>query len=149
MIAARRFTPLLAAAGIVILLQQGLDVAQLLPSTDFVTSAGRVRQLLALEARSPGFLVADFLLLWALWAAGHFPLRRAAAVTHLLVGLGLLALIPIFLGDAGHLIEGMAGGEATGFRIAVARTLGVLLALGTVGLLGGRFLLAERPRTLA
>lgn len=148
MIEARRFTPLLAAVGIVILLQQGLDVAQLLPSTDFATPAGRVRQLFALEARSPGFLVADFLLLWALLAAGLFPLRRAAAVTHLLVGLGLLALIPIFLGDAGRLIEGMAGGEATAFRVAVARTFSVLAALGTAGLLAGRFLLVERPRTL-
>jgi putative effector of murein hydrolase LrgA (UPF0299 family) len=148
MIEARRFTPLLAAAGIVILLQQGLDVAQLLPSTDFATPAGRVRQLLALEARSPGLLVADFLLLWALLAAGLFRLRRVAAVTHLLVGLGLLALVPIFLGDAGHLIEGMAGGEATAFRIAVARTLGVLVALGSAGLLAGRFLLVGRARTL-
>ena len=149
MIEARRFIPLLAAVGIVILLQQALDVAQLLPSIDFATTAGRVRQLLALEARSPGFLVADSLLLWALLVAGLGSLRRAAGVLHVLVGLGLLALIPLFLRDAGNLVEGMAGGEATAFRVAVARTLGVLLALGASGLWAGRFLLVPTRETSA
>jgi hypothetical protein len=145
----RRFTPLLAAVGIVILLQQLLDVAQLLPTIDFATTAGRVRQLLALEARSPGLLVADALLLWALLVAGLSSFRRAAGVVHLLVGLGLLALIPLFLHDAGNLVEGMAGGEATAFRVAVARTLGVLLGLGASGLWAGRFLLVPRLETSA
>ena len=149
MIEARRFTPLLALVGIVILTQQALDVAQLLPSTDFATPAGRFRQLLALEARSPGFLVADALLLWAMLAAGLVSLRRAAGAVHLLVGLGLLGLIPLFLGDAGSLVEGMAGGEATAFRIAVARTLVVLLVLGGAGLWAGRSLLVPERETLS
>jgi len=148
MIEARRFVPLLGLVGMVVFAQQALDVAQLLPSTDFATAAGRARQLLALEARSPGFLVADALVLWAMLTSGVVFLRRAAGVAHLLVGLGLLGLIPLFLGDAGHLVNGMAGGEAMGFRIAVARTLGVLLALGSAGLLAGRFLLVSAPATL-
>ncbi len=149
MIEARRFTPLLAAVGVVIFTQQALDVVQLLPATDFATAAGRVHQLLALEARSPGFLVADLLLLWAMVALGLGSLRRFAGMVHLLVGLGLLVLIPVFLRDAGTLMEGMAGGDAAGFRVAVARTLMVLVALGGAGLWAGRYLIVREPPTSA
>ena len=148
MIDSRRFIPLLAAAGLVILAQQFVDVAQLLPSTDFATPAGRVRQLLALESRTPGLLTADLLMLWALIAARGTWLLRTAAGLHGLLGFGCLFLMPLFLADAGSLARGLSGSESAAFRVVVGRTLVVLTLLGVAGLIAGRALLTLRREAL-
>ena len=136
----RRFLRLLAAAGAVILLHQAADLALLLPATDFATPAGRVRQLLAVEARSPGLLAADILILWALIRLDRSRGLRVAAGLHLIVGALLLALFPVFLLDAGRLAAGFGGSEASAFRVVAGRTLFMLALLGLGGLLTGRSL---------
>ena len=140
MIDARRFLPLMGAAGAVVLLHQLADLAQLLPATDFATPAGRVRQLLAVEARSPGLLCADILIIWALTLRGLREGLRVAGVVHLIVALLLLVLLPVFLLDAGSLAGGFAGSEAAAFRVVVGRTLLLLALLGLGGLLAARSL---------
>ena len=137
---ARRFLPLLAAVGAVVLLHQAADLALLLPATDFATPAGRVRQLLAVEARSPGLLAADILILWALVQLGSPRGLRVAGALHLLAGALLLVLFPVFLLDAGRLAGGFAGSEASAFRVVAGRTLFMLALLGLGGLLTGRSL---------
>jgi hypothetical protein len=140
MTAAKPFIPLLMVVGGVILLQQAVDLALLLPGVDFATPAGRVRQLLAVESRSPGLLAADLLLLWGSILGGKRQVLLGAGALHLTVGALLLALLPLFLVDAGSLAHGFGSGEATAFKVVVARTLLVLAFLGLAGLLGGRAL---------
>ena len=143
----RRWLPLLAAVGAVVLLQQVADVAVLLPATDLATPAGRVRQLLAVEARSPGLVAADLLLLSGL-VLGRGSLRlRVAGTVHLAGGVLLLLLFPVFLRDAGSLAGGFGGSEASAFQWVAARTLLMLAGFGVVGLAAGRalFRLAASP----
>ena len=140
MIESRRFIPLLGVVGLLIVAQQAFDIAQLLPSTDLATPVGRVRQLVALESRTPGLLTGDVLVLWALIAAGSRMLLRSAGGLHLLVGVLVLVLAPVFLRDAGSVVGGLSGNEAAAFRVVVARTLAVLALLGAAGLVAGRYL---------
>jgi len=144
----RRFIPLLTAVGLVIFAQQAADILQFVPSNDLATPAGRIRQLLALESRTPGLLTADLLLLWALIASRGAELLRAAAGVHGVIGLLLLALLPMLPGDAASIAGGLSGGESAAFRVAVGRTLFVLVLLGIAGLLAGRVLLALRREAL-
>ena len=144
---ARPWLPLLAAVGAVVLLQQVADVAVLLPATDLATPAGRVRQLLAVEARSPGLVAADLLLLSGM-VLGRSALRlRVAGAVHLAGAVVLLVLFPVFLFDAGSLAAGFGGSEASAFQWVVARTLLMLAGFGLVGLGAGRalFRLAAAP----
>jgi hypothetical protein len=138
----RRFLPLLAATGALILLHQLLDLMTLLPASDLATPAGRVRQLLAMGARSPGLLVADLLLIWAAvrWGGGG-NLRKLAGV-HLVVGVVLLALLPFFLLDAGRVAASFGGMESVAFRVVTARTLLLLGLSGAGSLVAGRTLLS-------
>ncbi len=147
MIESRPFVPVLAAVGGVILLHQAVDLAMLLPGTDFAIPAGRVHQLLAVEARSPGLVSADLLILWAMTARRSGQALRVAGTLHLAVGALLLVLLPVFLLDAGSLASEFGGAEATAFRVVVTRTLLMLAILGLGGLLAGRalFSAAQTP----
>jgi len=136
----RRFAPLLAAAALVVLIHQAADLATLLPAADFATPAGRVGQLLAAEARTPAVLVGDLLLIWARLAGGFPTVLRVVAGLHLSAGALLLLLWPWFLLDAGKLAGGFAGPEALAFRVAIARTLLLLLLAGIGALLASRVL---------
>lgn len=142
MIETRRFTPLLTAVALVVLFHQVTDLAWMLPGVDFTTPAGRARQAIALEARSPGLLAADLMLIWAL-AAGRSqrPLRWVAGA-HFAAGVALLLLCPLFLNDAGQLASGFGGAQSVAFRVVVARTLVMFLLLGVGALLAARALLA-------
>jgi len=136
----RRFTPILIGVAAVILIHQVADLATLLPGTDFATPAGRVRQLLAVEARSPGVLTADLLLIWALLRGGYRRGLRLTRTLHFGLGVLLLALVPWFLLDAGQVAGAFAGTESRAFRIVVSRTLLMLSLLGVGALLAGRAL---------
>ena len=148
MIEPRRFLPLLAATAALILLHQVLDVATLLPGSDLATPAGRVRQLLALSARSPGLLVADLLLIWAAIGWGAAAGLRKLAVAHLVLGVVLLVLLPFFLLDAGRVAASFGGAESVAFRVITARTLLVLSLFGVGSLVASRTLrsLSQSPR---
>jgi putative effector of murein hydrolase LrgA (UPF0299 family) len=140
MIEPGRFLPLLLSAVAIILLNQAADLALLLPGTDFATPTGRVRQLLALEAKSPAIVTADLLLLWALLAGKWRRALRLTRAVHYLVGALLLALVPWFLSDAGRVAGNFGGIESLAFRIVVGRTLLMLLLLGIAALLVGKAL---------
>jgi hypothetical protein len=144
----RRFLPLLAATAALILLHQVLDLATLLPGSDLGTPAGRVRQLLALAARSPGLLVADLLLIWAAIGWGATGGLRKLAVAHLVLGVVLLVLLPFFLLDAGRVAGTFGGAESVAFRVITARTLLVLSLFGAGSLVASRTLrsLSQSPR---
>lgn len=134
----RRFLPLALAVAGFILLHQLLDVAGVLPGSDLETPAGRVRQLLATEARSPAVLTADVLLLWALLGLGWARPVRLLGFLHLAVGVVLLIVAPLFLVDAGRVATGFSGAEASAFRVVMARALFMLVLLGIGALLAGR-----------
>lgn len=140
MIDARRFVPLLTGVAAVILIHQAADIGMLLPGTDFATPTGRVRLLLAVEAKSPGILTADLLLIWAWFAGGHHRALRLTRTLHLMLGALLLVFVPWFLVDAGRVAGVFAGTESLAFRIVVARTLLMLSLLGIGALLAGRAL---------
>jgi hypothetical protein len=137
---ARRFIPVLLGAAAAILIHQLIDITSLLPGVDFSTSFGRVRQLLAIEARSPGILTADLLLVWAVVAGGHRRALRLTLTLHLVFGALLLLVVPWFLVDAGRVSGVFEGTESLAFRIVVARTLFMLALLGFGALLTGRAL---------
>ena len=136
----RDFVRLLGAAALFILLHQLEDLAVLVPATDFATAAGRVRQLVAIEARSPALLTADFLLIWAAFRGNSRRLLGTLGFQHLALGPTLLVLLPVLLLDAGELSSGLAGTEWRAFRVVVARTLVVLAVSGIASFLAGRVL---------
>src|SRR5262249_36760411 len=141
MTAPRRFLPLLAATAGFVLLHQTVDLSVLIPSVDLVTPAGRVRWFLALEARSPGALVGDFLLLVSFILWGARPLCRAAGLLHLILGPLLLGLAAWFLADASPLATGMGGNELLAFQVVVVRALLMFALAGVGAILAGRTLL--------
>jgi len=142
MIESRRFLPLLAASGALILLHQALDLVTLLPGSDLATPSGRVRQVLAFGGRSSAILVADFLLIWATLALGARGRLRTLAGVHFVIGGLLVVLLPLFLLDAGRVAGGFRGGESVAFRVLAGRTLLVLGVLGAGALVVGRTLLS-------
>lgn len=137
---ARRFFPVLAAASLVIMFHQALDLLSALSANDLATPAGRTRQLLATVARGPALLTADALLIWSLLARPDLGARYLPRLgtAHLILGGLLLLLWPVFLLDAGRLAGSFRGGEITGFRIVTIRTLLLLPLLGAGVILVGR-----------
>jgi hypothetical protein len=132
------FLPLAIAAAGFILLQQGFDLAGVLPGSDLGTPAGRIRQLIAMEAKTPALIAADALALWALFRLGARTSLRWAGFVHLAAGAIALLLVPVFLVDAGRVASGFAGPEAFAFRLVVVRTLAVGTLLGAALVLAGR-----------
>ena len=61
----RPFLLILAAAGLLLLVQQLADLAPILSEADLTTPSGRVRLATILAGRSSPFLLADVFLVWA------------------------------------------------------------------------------------
>lgn len=137
---ARRFFPLLLAVGCVVLVLQGVDLLAVLAGSDLGVPGGRVRQLLAVESRSPGALTADLLVIWSLLGQGKWGALRVLGALHWVLGALLLLAVPLFLSDAGSMATGFAGAPLSAFRVVVVRTLGMLGLLSLLAILVGRAL---------
>ena len=142
MIESRRLAPLLAAAGLLLLLHRLLDFSVALAQVDLAIPAGRARFLGLAVSRTPGPLMADLLLIGAAVTARYSGPLRALAWTHLAGGGLCLVAVPWLLTESGRVASMVSSAESTSFRLLVVRGLLVLLLLGVGALLAGRTLLA-------
>lgn len=141
MTAARRYLPLVAFAGAIVIVHQLTDLAAGSIGVDLSTPAGRFRFLAAIMGRSAGFVSGDVLLLWAAFGLGYRPGIRLLSLLHLVAGLAMLLWIPRYMSDTGHLASTVGGQELQLYRAIVVRTLLLSLGLGTASLLAARSLL--------
>jgi hypothetical protein len=133
----RPFLLILAAAGLLLLVQQLADLAPILSDTDLATPSGRVRLVTILAGRSSPFLLADVFLVWAALALSRGGAVRVFGALHLMLGVLMVVATPFFLLDAGHLAGAISGAEVAAYRVIVVRTLGVLAVLGLSALVAG------------
>ena len=126
----RRFLPILAAAGAIILLHQGLDLVSVADAADLATPTARMGLVAVLSTRIPTLLAADACLIVAAVLAPWARFLAVLALVHLVVGLAALAEAPFFLADAGHMVDRISAPELTSYRISVARMLVILVAAG-------------------
>ena len=145
----RRFLPLVAAAAVVIGMHQLFDLWQGFAGTDLSMPAGRVRELIALEAKSSALIVADALLVASAIAWDSPRWIRRLGLAQIPIALFLLLASPLFLGDSGSVASSFAGPELSAFRVVVARTLINYLGVGVGLLLAARSLLALTRQKMA
>lgn len=136
----RRFFSILAAAGLLLLVLQLVDLAPMLTEADLATPAGRVRVVTLLQGRAFPILLADVSLVWTSVALSRGGAVRVIGALHLMLGTLMVLVAPFFLVDAGRLAGAIPGGQVSAFRIIVARTLVVLGVLGGCALAAGRLI---------
>jgi hypothetical protein len=134
----RAFLSILAAAGLLLLVQQLADLAPILSETDLATPSGRVRMVTILAGRASPILLADVFLVWSALALSQGVAIRVFGALHLMLGALMVVAAPFFLRDAGRLANAISGDEVAAYRVIVARTLGMLTVLGASALLAGR-----------
>ena len=146
----RRFLPILAAVGLIILVHQALDLVSLTEGADLGTPTGRLGVVAILWTRGPALLTGDlFLILAALLAPWARALAMLAAV-HLVAGVAALVEAPFFLADAGQMAGDIALPGLASFRITVIRILAALIVLGVgAGVVGINLTRAAPPKTKA
>jgi hypothetical protein len=142
---ARRFLPILAAAGVLVLLHQLSDAATALRGADLHTPGGRLQIVGMIGTRAVALMTADVLLIWSALALSHGPALRILAMVHLVLGGLALVAVPFFVIDAGALANTVGGRALPTYRVFVARILGFLLAGGVAGLIAGRQLVSISP----
>ncbi|HEU5219794.1 MAG TPA: hypothetical protein VFU23_14135 [Gemmatimonadales bacterium] len=125
---ARRFLPLLATAGAIILVHQGLDLFSLARGADLSTAPGRLGLLAAVSSRGPAFLAADVCFMVAAVISGRA--LPGLATAHLVLGVTALGMSPVFIRDAGVMAGNITLDELTSFRITVVRILAGLCIIG-------------------
>ena len=133
----RRFVPILAAAGAVMLLHQVADLAAAIGGADPATPTGRLGLVAVIWTRGPALLAADLILVGAALRAPWTRLLAGLAVAHVLLGIGAVATAPFFLRDAGHMAGSISVAELTSFRITVLRILAALIILGAGAVIVG------------
>jgi len=116
----RRFLPILALGGAVILLHQGLDLFSVIGEADAATPTGRLGLVAVLWTRGPVLLAADVLLVMAAVLSSRSPALVGLGIAHLLLGMAALAEAPYFLVDAASMAGSIAIPELTSFRITRA-----------------------------
>lgn len=145
MIEPRRFLPLLAGTGALIILHQTFELFSALAGVDPATPSGRVRLLTMLWFRSSPFALADIFLI-----AAAIGLQRSRALTslariHLAVGALCLVAVPVLLVSAGQVAPPVGGGGMGMFRVATARALIGLTLAGGTAILAARALRGSQP----
>jgi hypothetical protein len=134
---ARRFLPILAAVGVVVLLHRLSDASAALRGSDLHTPGGRLQLAGMIGTRAVAFITADVLVIWPVVALSHRGALRILAVLHIAVGGLALVALPFFVADAGALASTVGGRALFTYRFFVTRILGFLLAGGVVGLYAG------------
>ena len=149
MISERRFLPIVAAVGALVLVQQAADLDIVLAGTDLIMPAGRMRFLTTIGTRGAALLTADVLLIWATVALAYRRGLQLLGAVHLALGGVALIAAPVFLVDAGRLVAAIGGREIVTYRVLVVRTVLLLVLWGIAGLLAGRLLsgLSKTPAT--
>ena len=143
----RRFLPILALAGTIILVHQGLDLGSVTDGADLATPTGRLGLVAMLWSRGPALLTADVFLVLAAMLSSWTRLLAVMAIVHLLLGVAALSETPFFLADAGHLADSIGLPELTSFRITVVRILAALIFVGAGAVVAGVSLVhAGRPK---
>ena len=138
----RRFFPLLALAGLFVMVHQVLDMAHLISGVDFATPSGRVRLVTLVWSRCDVLALADILLIAAVVGWRNYRWTVALTWIHLAVGVLLLLAVPILVVSAGGMANTI-GGEGMGmFRVTIARALFGLSLAGIGALVGWRALSA-------
>lgn len=140
----RRFLPILAAGGALILMHQGLDLLAVTGEADVATPTGRLGLVAVLWTRGPALLAADVCLMLAAVLASWKRALAGLAMLHLLLGAAALAEAPFFVLDAGRMAGSIAGPELTSFRLTVVRLLTALLTVGAGATVVGITLLAPQ-----
>jgi hypothetical protein len=141
----RDMLPLLAVAAVIVLLHQGLDVFTHAAGADLGSASGRGGLVAALWSRAPALISADVFLVAAAQHLSWKPALRALSLLHILAGAAALAVLPVFLSDAGGIASQVTVAELTPFRISVARMLIGFLALGIGSVVVGLGLAARLP----
>jgi hypothetical protein len=139
-ISERRFLPIVAAVGALVLVQQAADLNIVLAGTDLIMPAGRMRLLTTIGTRGAALVTADILLVWATVALVYRPGLQVLGALHLALGGVALIAAPLFLLDAGRLVVTIGGREIVTYRVLVVRTVLLLVSWGIAGLLAGRLL---------
>ncbi len=139
MISARRFAPILATAGAIILAQQVADLIPALIATDMQVAQSRLQLFAGLGSRGPALVTADVFLVWATISLAHRGGIRVVGGVHLALGVLALVAVPLLMRDAGAVVYQVGTGIAT-YRAVVIRLLLFLLTFGVGGLLAGRTL---------
>jgi hypothetical protein len=146
----RRFLPILALVGAVIVTHQGLDLLSVSQGADLATPTGRLGLVAILWTRGPVLLAADVLLLLAASLSAWSRCLMLLGIVHLLAGAAALAEAPFFLTDAAHLAGTIAVPELPSFRITVFRILAALVVLGAGAVVAGASLIGlHRPNRQA
>ena len=146
----RRFLPILAVVGAIILMHQTLDLLSVSAGADIATPTGRLGLVAILWTRGPALLAADVCLVLAAVLSSRTRLLVVLAIVHLVGGAAALLEAPFFLADAGRMAGSISVPELTSFRITVLRILVVLLTVGAGSMVAGMSLLREgRPEVKA
>lgn len=133
----RRFLPILAAVGAIILMHQGLDLLSATDGADLAIPTGRLGLVAILWTRGPALLTADVFLITAAILSPWTRMLAVLAIVHLLAGAAALLEAPFFLADAGRMAGTIAAPELTSFRITVVRILAALIILGAAATFAG------------
>ena len=133
----RRFLPILAFGGAVIMLHQGLDLFSIIGEAEAATPTGRLGLVAILWTRGPMLLAADVLLVLAAVFSSRTPALVGLGIAHLLLGAAALVEAPYFLVDAASMAGSIGTPELTSFRITVLRILAALTVLGVGAIVAG------------
>lgn len=126
----RRFLPILAVVGVIIVAHQGLDIRSVTLGADLATPTGRMGLVAVLWTRGAVLLTADAFLILAAVLASWRRLEMGLAVVHLVAGAAALLEAPFFLVDAGRMVDTIGLPQVVSFRITVLRLLVALVVLG-------------------
>jgi len=145
----RHFLRLLAAAGLVIFVDQVLDLASARGALDLGLPVSRVQLLGLIVSRTGEFLTADVLVVCAALGLANRRATRLLGGVHLALG-GLAVIVAArFLADLGHLAGTAAGPDVLAQRVlGTLRMLGLLLTLAVASWLAGRVLWRSQAGTL-
>ena len=97
----RRFFSILAAAGLLLLVLQLVDLAPMLTEADLATAAGRVRVVTLLQGRAFPILLADVSLVWTTVALSRGGAVRVIGALHLMLGALMVVVAPFFWSTPG------------------------------------------------
>ena len=133
----RRFLPILALGGAVIMLHQGLDLFSVIGEADAATPTGRLGLVAILWTRGPVLRGADVLLVIAAVLSARTLALVGLGIAHLLLGAAALVEAPYFLVDAASMAGSIAIPGLSSFRITVLRILAALTVIGVGATVAG------------
>lgn len=130
---ARRLLALFYVAGLLLLIDQASEILATMYPAKIGVLTWRFGAVGLILGRVSSFLIADVLILCAAIALGHRAVVRGLAWLHLVLAVGIAAVLVLFALDTVQVRLTVQPGARRGVYLAVARTLGIgLLTIATL-----------------